>query len=279
MKFFLNILAQMFFGIALVIFAGGIINSIFGMAMKFNMRHGPIELPTDYLTTFVATLVILLIAGFFWFLGNTKYALQKMKENVKKTSIIMGIVAIAIIFVIVYLPKLPFDKEVAGSIQSYTSSGDLPNLQTMLKDKKNDPQKLNETLEIAIAKENIEIMQLLFDSGANVNYRSKILQTTPLMEAVRSKKFSVIETLIKNKADVNLLDSSGMNVAMLTINFRKLLLGERTNEEEILKIIQLFVDNGLKLDTIDSTFKKNILEMAEYRKYTKLVEYLHTKIQ
>jgi len=99
-----------------------------------------------------------------------------------------------------------------------------------------------------VQEEKTEFIPVLVQAGADVNANDLLYSDyTLLMEAVSSSSFDVIEALVENNADVNAINDEEKNAGMIAISTRAIYLKD-TNEDEILKIIQLLIDKGLNID-------------------------------
>jgi ankyrin repeat protein len=59
-----------------------------------------------------------------------------------------------------------------------------------------------------------EVVQLLLDYGANINYKNHITGTTALMMAAKAGRRGAIVSLLNNLADINILDNRAWNALM-----------------------------------------------------------------
>lgn len=275
MRFLLSILARFFFVTSVVIFIGGLANSIFDSKMVLRINPNPIELPTDFLGTFFSTFILLVISGIFWFLSDIRSSIKKMKGNIRTTLTLFGCTAIAIILIVT---NINFIQGV--DLHPYIYNNDLPGLQKVIHEGKVKNRELNNTLDTAIVQNKSALVPVLLDAGAEINLQSRILKTTPLMQAAVFGNLYIIEILLQYGADVNMIEeSSGKNAAMMAVFSRNFYNDKEKNEEEVLKIIQLFMEKNLNLKTRDFIFGNNLLEMAVDEEYMKIAEYLKSQSQ
>ena len=64
-------------------------------------------------------------------------------------------------------------------------------------------------LHVAADVGNLEVVKLLVNKGANINFKAGEANTTPLILAARRGFFDICDFLVANQAQVNLSDDSG----------------------------------------------------------------------
>ncbi len=272
MRSFGEIFAKLLFAAAVVVFVWGMINSTFDTTLGIRISGSRLELPTTYLVTCLATLALLLILAILIFLANIKTIFNKAKANIPMAMGVVWLVAIAVIVVVTYFSQI-VTMVIWADITSYVYDGDLQTLQSILQEGNANEQNLNDALKVAVQEEKTEFIPVLVQAGADVNANDLLYSDyTLLMEAVSSSSFDVIEALVENNADVNAINDEEKNAGMIAISTRAIYLKD-TNEDEILKIIQLLIDKGLNIDA-SGKYGDTLLWNAEYQKYTKVIDYL-----
>lgn len=96
-------------------------------------------------------------------------------------------------------------------------------------------------LHLAVENENLNIMQLLIENGANVNANTTGYKQTPLMFASILGCYDLVVALIKSGADKNIKDEMGCTALDWAKNYKN----ESFNmpkEESFLKIIKFLSD-------------------------------------
>lgn len=101
--------------------------------------------------------------------------------------------------------------------------------------KKDIPKQLTPPLVTAsiLDPENIEIVQFLLDSGADINIKDlEYSGETPVIAALYSKNFKVVELLLDHKPDLKIKNNNGETVEdIIGRNYRRLLTIEKMIEE------------------------------------------------
>lgn len=94
-------------------------------------------------------------------------------------------------------------------------------------------------IQMAVRDENLEIMKILIDNGADVNIGSTRLKFTPLQIAARRGNVEMVTLLIASGADVNLPDHEGASALHFAV---------RSGENEA---VDLLITNGAEVNAID----------------------------
>jgi len=76
---------------------------------------------------------------------------------------------------------------------------------------------------------NYEIVKLLVENGANVNYQDKYIKSTPLIDAVNSDEKIIVNYLIEHGADKTKKDKSGKTALDYAI---------KSNNKELIQLLQ-----------------------------------------
>jgi ankyrin repeat protein len=114
-------------------------------------------------------------------------------------------------------------------------------------------------LYVAAANGDVEMVKLLIIKGARVNILSK--QSTPLHQAVGSKNLEVVMYLLKNGADVSIVDSNGSTALHWAAN------------RGLFEISSLLVASGAKVN-IKNQKGLTPIDIASQAGQTKIVDLL-----
>jgi ankyrin repeat protein len=118
----------------------------------------------------------------------------------------------------------------------------------------------------AIYKQNIKIINLLIESGANVNFKKLIIGTTPIHVAIETNNLNIIKILVKAGADIEY--SKGYNNVSplcLAINQRNL------------KIVKLLGESGVNINSKCSRIYESPLILACDINHCGIAKYLLRK--
>ena len=105
-------------------------------------------------------------------------------------------------------------------------------------------------LSYAIQSGSVKIIELLLDAGADID------QNTPLMSAVQSRHYGIVQLLLKRKANVNFQDGESMRTPlMIAANYGDL------------KIVDLLIKHGADVDLRDGEGYYALLTAVERQHY------------
>ena len=146
--------------------------------------------------------------------------------------------------VFVLILGLSFGSQVtAAPIHDAVSSGDINRVYALI----NPELAINEkdiggmtAIQLAVRDDNLEIIKLLIDSGADVNIGSTRLKFAPLHIAARRGDAEMVDLLIANGAEVNLPDHEGGSALHFAV---------RAGENEI---AELLIAHGAEVNVKDS---------------------------
>lgn len=121
-----------------------------------------------------------------------------------------------------------------------------------------EPQKKHTALMKAVLFNHLEIVEILLNKGARVDFPDKF-GNTPLMLAVQNGNFEIAEFLISQGADVNAKTLIGYTPLLYALEFGQL------------EIAEILVDNGAKANVTDKDNYSPLMYAAS-RGYSDLVE-------
>jgi ankyrin repeat protein len=102
-------------------------------------------------------------------------------------------------------------KSLARQIREAIDNGNHKLVQELIKDASSDNWEEPETpipiLNYAVLLEDMDVIQLLLNSGANIN-QSDIEENTPLMHAVRVGNLEIVKFLINSGAEISVVSKS-----------------------------------------------------------------------
>jgi ankyrin repeat protein len=101
---------------------------------------------------------------------------------------------------------------------------------------------------IAIGENNPEALQILIDSGLDINHSLNRFGETLLLRAISEDRMSVIESLLKWGANVNLADENGITP----------LIAASTNGN--IKVIELLVEHGADMEIMSGRGRTALME-------------------
>ena len=109
----------------------------------------------------------------------------------------------------------------------------------------------------------LELINLLIDNGANVNYAAKNGKTI-LMYAIENKSnLNLLKLLIENGADINTVDKKGKNILMYSI--------ENNNKIELVKFL---IEKTANINTFDKEGKNILMYAIENKNIIELLKFL-----
>lgn len=96
----------------------------------------------------------------------------------------------------------------------------------------------NTPLCVASIKNNTEMVQLLLDAGADINYQDD-LGKTPLMHAVYGENLEIVQLLLENDALVDILDQDGHTALYFSVF------------QDQVEMVRLLLDTGANVNIIE----------------------------
>jgi hypothetical protein len=132
--------------------------------------------------------------------------------------------------VLVYAAHHPSQSDTELFIEA-VRKGDAPAVKRML-DESADPNTTMRSgasvLQVACSEGHIEIVKVLLDKGAKLNYQCETLRSTALMDAVVFEREEIVRLLLSKGADVTIKDSHGYTALDLAKQKREQVeLGQR----------------------------------------------------
>jgi len=104
-------------------------------------------------------------------------------------------------------------------------------------------------LEIASLRNNISIVKLLIDNGADVNFAKSF--STPLRSALEKRNEDIVALLLEKGADPNLGDKYPLIDMIDDISYKLLDKNSAGEIKKIMRIIDLLVEHGARIDAKD----------------------------
>lgn len=120
-----------------------------------------------------------------------------------------------------------------------------------------------------------DIIELLVNSGADVNKKDPLTYSTPLLITVNNghaNRFEIALYLIENGANINALDSN-KGLSGRSVLHRAMYIGDNLNDETIkdnFKLCKYLYENGVRMGSMGCTTLTWASEVGNY----KMVEYL-----
>ena len=242
----------------------GSLNALFGWSLALKIGGSVAELPTDFTEVVILSVVLALLGGLFYGLGNIDRVFDWVRRY--RWRVLAGlatVVALAIVGTAQIMPTIALELAVQG--------GNSAKAQTLLQQHSYSPDTLNHLLYWSLQEEDTTVTQLMLDQGADLNHRRGEFDTTLLHQAVLFMPASTTEFLLANGSDVNAKDTYDRNALHELLNRRADTLA--ASEAEILALTQQLVTAGIDTTAVNA-FDKTPLTLAEEQGYTTVVAYL-----
>lgn len=115
----------------------------------------------------------------------------------------------------------------------------------------------NSPLHIAIARNNINIVKLLLEHGANIDITDKV-GVTPLSFAVMRAQCDMVKLFIQSKADSNKIDDTGYSALHWATKATEDSDLGNNFDSEIITIIELLLETNIKVNILSNDGKRAI---------------------
>ncbi len=261
MQAFLNLMSLSLFFVAILILITGSLNAIFGWSLGIKVGASSMPLPDEFGTVVILAIVIALIGGFFYIIGNLKQTGAFLKKY--RWYVFSGLVvaiAAGVIGLANFLPNLSLELAVqGGNEQKHDYPADV----------------LNNLTYWSLKNEDFELTKKMLAEGADLQHQRGEFRTTLLHEAVAYFPPTATDFLIEQNIDVNAQDDFQMTALHRLLSYREGNL-EGTDEAEILAIAKSLVAAGADL-TLKSEFDKTPIEIAKDKNYTTIVTFFESQ--
>ncbi len=104
---------------------------------------------------------------------------------------------------------------------------------------------------LEVRKSSLEGIQLLVESGANLEALDDYYDATPLMRAIYHRRLDIVQYLIEQGSQISTVNSKGQSALMKAANYGNL------------EIVKYLLERGSKLDTVDSTGETALMKAAQ----------------
>ena len=126
----------------------------------------------------------------------------------------------------------------------------------------------------AIKCENLEMVKLLVERGADVNMR--VYSSRPLHEAILMKEVDIVWYLIENGADISKKGGIFEETVLSCTLSRKVTSDDTEWKQDQFELFKYFIENGAPLDPPDGPYERieSLLALAAYMNNDLIVKYL-----
>ncbi|MEO1591111.1 MAG: hypothetical protein AAFU71_07445 [Cyanobacteria bacterium J06632_22] len=259
-------------GVLIVLAAGmtliaGSLNTLFDWNLALKIGGSAIDLPTDFTEVVIVSILLALLGGLFYGLGNIDRVFDWVRRY--RWRVLIGLaatVALVIIGTPALFPNLSLELAIQG--------GNSAKAQALLQKRNYPPDVLNDLLYWSLMEEDPIVTQLMLDQGANINHRRGEFNSTLLHNAVLFMPASATEFLLVHGIDVNAMDTYNRNALHELLKHRA--NNTADDEAEILFLTQQLVSAGIDI-TATNTFDETPLTLAQAQGYDTVIAYLQAK--
>lgn len=213
MKKWMELFAILIAANALFVFIIGIFNIIF----ELNIAVEDVPLPYQFGELALWSLLLLLVGGMFWLVGNLGRIFKTMGKAPGR-SFAIATVATALLII---GGNFGLTMAMGGPVQRAIEMGNTQALATLLETNTYASEELSKPLYFALKQSNYEMAKSLVESGANVNYISQGEFDTPLLlSSVFHFEKEAIAFLLTHGADINTTDNKGRTAMDIAETYR-----------------------------------------------------------
>lgn len=257
----MGVLTSLAAGMTLI---AGSLNALFSWNLALKIGGSAIDLPTDFTEVVIVSVLLALLGGLFYGLGNIDRVLDWVRRY--RWRVLVGLattVTLVIIGTSTLLPGLSLELAIQG--------GNSAKAQTLLQKRDYPPELLSDLLYWSLIEEDTTVAQMLLDKGADINHRRGEFAASLLHDAVLFMPASATDFLLSNNINVNAKDSYDRNALHSLLKSRA--SNTAADEAEVLDLTRQLVMAGVDVTAVNS-FDETPLDIAKEQGYETVMGYL-----